>query len=41
LYRFGFIIAYFLKVKEVRDNLSPVCWDVLWPTCTPNLKSLA
>jgi len=24
-----------------RDNLSSVGWDLLWSTCTPNLKSLA
>jgi len=24
-----------------RDNLSSQGWDLLWSTCTPNLKSLA
>jgi len=24
-----------------KDSLSPVGWDLLWSTCTPNLMSLA
>jgi len=25
----------------LRDNLSSICWDLLWSTRTPTLKSLA
>jgi len=27
------------NLKRVRESLSSVDWDLLWSTCTPNLKS--